>query len=171
MRKGYPLPPHSPPVLQGSPLTNAHLSVFPPRIATTAERSHNGRRGLTLLELMVALALLGLMLALVTPLFRRPTRRDGRLDAVLRAARATAISRSETMALRVRADGQWSVRALPPDDALLLLSGTLDSQPSLAFQLQLTPLGACLPTSSLPAEFAGWDAAGCRPLREQGRVG
>jgi len=125
------------------------------------------RRGVTLLELVVALALLGTMVALVLPSLATPAARGGRVDDMLRGARGAAIARAQTLTLAVAPDGEWRVRALPPDDTLRILDGVLDAPPSAAYQLQLSPLGACLPATALPAEFGGWDAAGCRPHQRE----
>lgn len=123
------------------------------------------RRGVTLLELVVVLALVGTVLALVLPALAAPPSRRGRLDAVLRAARGSAIARAQTLTLAVAPSGGWRVRALPPDDTLRILDGVLDAPPSVGYELQLSPLGACFPATTLPAEFGGWDAAACRPSR------
>jgi prepilin-type N-terminal cleavage/methylation domain-containing protein len=123
------------------------------------------RRGVTLVELVVALALVGTVLALVLPALSAPASRRGRLDAVLRAARGSAIARSQTLTLAVAPSGGWRVRALPPADTLPILDGVLDAPPSAGYELQLSPLGACFPARALPAEFGGWDAAACRPSR------
>ncbi len=118
---------------------------------------------MTLLELVVALALVGTLLALVIPSLAPPAARGGRVEEMLRAARGAAIARAQTLTLDVTATGAWRVLALPPGDTTAIVTGALDTPPSLAFRLQLSALGACLPATALPREFAGWDAAGCRP--------
>ena len=120
---------------------------------------------MTLLELVVALVLLGVMAALALPSLSMPARRDGRLEVVLRAARGAAIARAQSLALTVGRDGGWTLRPLSPDDTTVTLRGALDSPPSAPFQLQLTPLGTCIPATPLPGEYDGWDAAACAPRR------
>jgi prepilin-type N-terminal cleavage/methylation domain-containing protein len=127
------------------------------------------RRGVTLLELVVALALLGTVAAFVIPSLERPASPRGRLDDVLRRARGAAIARAQSLTLDVAPGGAWQLRPLPPDDTVRILDGVLDLPPSAGYQLQLSPLGACLPATVLPAEMDGWDAAGCRPRQHEER--
>ncbi|MCC6769873.1 MAG: prepilin-type N-terminal cleavage/methylation domain-containing protein [Gemmatimonadaceae bacterium] len=131
------------------------VSFRPPR------QSPPARGGVTLLELLVALALVGGMLALVAPALRRPPSRDGQLETVLRAARSAAIARAQTLTISVDGHGNWSVRPLPPGDSVEVLGGTLDTPPSVSFELQLSTMGACTPATVVPPELAGWDAASC----------
>lgn len=121
-------------------------------------------RGVTLVELLVALSLMGVVAALVLPTFSRPHEGGAPIGDVVRAARGSAIARAQLLSLTVKDNGRWSVHPLPPDDSLTILGGRLDRPPTAPFQLQLTPLGACLATTPLPAEFRGWDAAGCTSL-------
>lgn len=119
---------------------------------------------MTLVELLVALSLMGVVAALVLPAFSRPKDEGTPIGDVVRAARGSAIARAQLLSLTVKANGSWSVHPLPPDDSLTILAGRLDRAPTASFQLQLTPLGACLAATPLPADFRGWDAAGCTPL-------
>ncbi len=121
-------------------------------------------RGVTLVELLVALSLMGVVAALVLPSFSRPHDEGTPIGDVVRAARGAAIARAQLLSLTVKANGSWSVHPLPPDDSLTILGGQLDRPTTAPFQLQLTPLGACLATTPLPADFRGWDAAGCTSL-------
>lgn len=123
--------------------------------------SHGARRGVTLLELLVVLALLGIVAAFALPALIPTTPRGATLNDAIRTARSAAIARAQLLSLTVGADGAWDVRSLPGDDAAPLAAGSLASPPSAAFRLQLTPLGACIAASALPAELQGWDAAGC----------
>ncbi|MCC6928979.1 MAG: prepilin-type N-terminal cleavage/methylation domain-containing protein [Gemmatimonadaceae bacterium] len=139
------------------------------------------RHGVTLLELMVVLALLAVVAAFALPALAPPPPRGATVADAVRAARSAAVARGQLLSLAVDAEGVWEVRALPPDDSLRLTGGALRTPPTAPFRLQLTPLGACVAVSRLPAELAGWDAAGCtapgiaaqanarRPLREGGR--
>ncbi|MEP7380769.1 MAG: prepilin-type N-terminal cleavage/methylation domain-containing protein [Gemmatimonadota bacterium] len=119
------------------------------------------RRGVTLIELLVALVVLGGMVALVAPALTVPTPHDVGLTGVVRSARSAAIARAQPLALTVAASGDWSVRPLPPDDALVVAEGRLDRPLARSLRLQLSPLGACVPLTPLPAALVGWDAASC----------
>lgn len=121
---------------------------------------------MTLLELLVAVALVGGMLALVAPSLGTPPPREGRLESVVRAARSAAIARAQTLSLSIAGNGDWTVHPLPPDDSIRVLGGTLDAPPSAPLVLQVSPVGACVPVTPLPAELAGWDAASCAPSRD-----
>lgn len=120
--------------------------------------------GVTLVELLVALTLMGGVAALVLPSFARRQPEGTPIGDVVRAARGAAIARAQLLSLTVQDNGSWSVHPLPPGDSLTVLDGRLDRAPTAPFQLQLTPLGACLAATPLPADFRGWDAAGCTSL-------
>lgn len=121
-------------------------------------------QGVTLLELLVTLVLMGIVATLVVPSLSPPREGGATLGAVVRAARGAAIARGQLLSLTVQANGAWAVHPLPPDDAQVLLGGQLDAAPASALRLQLTPMGTCLAASPLPPAFGGWDAAGCTPL-------
>lgn len=145
-----------------------HSSPFVDLIPVSTQRTRpttrsGKRRGVTLLELVVALTLLGVVAALVVPALATPAGRRGAFDDVLRAARGVAIARAQSLTLDVGRDGAWLLRPGTAGDTTHLGSGALEQEPSVSFQLQLTPLGACLPASALPAEYGGWDAAACAP--------
>lgn len=106
---------------------------------------------------------MGVVAALALPALSTPMQREGQLDAVLRGARGAAIARAQSLTLTVGREGGWTLRSGAAGDTTRIRSGTLEPAPSLAFQLQLTPMGACLPASALPAEYGGWDAAACAP--------
>lgn len=119
------------------------------------------RPGVTLVELVVVLGLLGMMAALVLPPLVPPAPRTTTLPDVVRAARAAALARAQTLQLTVTASGRWHLHPLPPMDRDTLAAGTLAGAAPL--QLQITPLGACLASPPVPPLLAGWDAAACRP--------
>lgn len=125
--------------------------------------------GVTLVELLVALTLMGGVAALVLPSFARRQQEGTPIGDVVRAARGAAIARAQLLSLTVQGNGSWSVHPLPPGDSLTVLGGRLDRAPTPPFQLQLTPLGACLAVTPLPADFQGWDAAGCTSLASRPR--
>lgn len=139
----------------------------PPFIVPFASRAHSNAkperppRGVTLFELLLAIALLGGMAALVAPSMIAREARGNDLSAVVRSARSAAIARAEPLVLRVTADGAWSLRVLPPDDASALGAGVVTTPTEVALTLQLSPLGACMPLAPLPQSLAQWDVASC----------
>ena len=125
-----------------------------------AVRSHPG---VTLLELLVVLALLGVGAAVVAPALRLPAARDAAADPVART-RALALRRAETLRLVVDRDGQWNVRPARDDAAPPLASGVLapSRTDSLPARLVVTPLGDCLADVGVAAPVA-WDPVRCAP--------
>ena len=150
-------------VLRGTSLRDFDLS----RRHSCHRRHLSGARrcGFTLLELIVALVVMGVISALVAPSLGAPRERGGELGQVLQAVRGAAIARAQTLSLTVGDDGAWTLTPLAPDDSMVVLRGQLDAPPSAGFRLQLTAVGACLSSSLLPVEFGAWDAARCAPTR------
>lgn len=150
-------------VFRGTPLRDFDLS----RCHSCHRRHLSGARrcGFTLLELIVALVVMGVISALVAPSLGAPRERGGELGQVLQAVRGAAIARAQTLSLTVGDDGAWTLTPLAPDDSMVVLRGQLDAPPSAGFRLQLTAVGACLSSSLLPVEFGTWDAARCAPTR------
>lgn len=125
-----------------------------------AVRSHPG---VTLLELLVVLALLGVGAAAVAPALRLPAPRSGDGDPVART-RALALRRAETLVLAIDADGRWTAHPARDSGLDALASGTVprpraDSLPS---RLVVTPLGDCLADVGVTAALA-WDPVRCAP--------
>jgi prepilin-type N-terminal cleavage/methylation domain-containing protein len=123
----------------------------------------DARPGVTLLELLVVLVLLGLVAALTAPAaLRAPT--DAALSEetrVVSMTRAAAVRRGETLALDVRADGVWTMK-VARGDSLPLGEGRI-AAPRPPVRLLVTPLGVCLPDGD-DADAAPWDATACRPV-------
>ena len=100
--------------------------------------------GLTLLEMVVALVLLGVVLALSVPALVPP--RVGSADPLqqlLDTARRTAIRRAESLSLAVDADGRWVIASADPSAPETVRSGRLDRSPVAALRVTISPLGAC----------------------------
>lgn len=116
---------------------------------------------MTLLELMVALAVMAIVAALVTPAWRTPERHDRSFGTTVRHARELSTRRGEALLLTVASDGSWELRAATGSEDAPLERGALGDTPEHAFALELTPLGGCVPRSALPHDLEPWDAGRC----------
>jgi prepilin-type N-terminal cleavage/methylation domain-containing protein len=126
-----------------------------------AVRSHPG---VTLLELLVALAVVGAGAALVAPALRLPAPAAGAEDGVARA-RALALRRAEAMTLLVGEDGAWRVVPTRDGTAEPLATGRLPAAriDSVPAELVITPLGDCI-APVRPAVGTAWDPVRCAPV-------
>jgi prepilin-type N-terminal cleavage/methylation domain-containing protein len=120
-------------------------------------------RGATLLELIVVLALLGLILAVAAPAFIVPTPpQTPDLGSALDAARRAAILRGEPVTLTVDDDGGWRVEgdaslASPP-----VVAGTLAASVG-RLRVRVSANGTCVPEPIDGVRLPDWNATGCRP--------
>ncbi len=112
------------------------------------------RRGVTLLELLVVLLLLGITAALVLPalaprLALRPGNDDAR-SALVATSRRLAIRRGESLRLRLDADGVWALVA--KGDGAVVDTGRLPTrgrEEALApMLLTIDALGSCIPSAT-----------------------
>ena len=125
----------------------------------------SARRGVTLLELLVVLTLMGVASALVVPaLARRALQADGADVTIVVAARRTAIGRAEPLRLRLFADGAWTLTA-QRDGAVVDSGHVRDSLP--AEDLLLDALGGCVPSPRGPAR--AFDPMACAFVDEAAR--
>ena len=113
------------------------------------------RAGLTLIEVVVVLVVLGLGAALVAPAIRSSAEPDEKLANVLAAARETAVRRAETTFLTVDAQGAWRIAAL--SDTTPIASGRFGDG-TAQLRVRVSPLGACF---SEGAGTRSLDAASC----------
>ena len=114
------------------------------------------RSGHTLIELIVALALLALLTALVAPNFRAPQVRVEEASAVVARARQFAIVRGEGVRLALAANGAWRVSPASAK-GVTVLDGQL-TPPQRALTLRISATGVCIATDG-PA----WDPVRCEP--------
>ena len=102
-------------------------------------------RGVTLLELLIVLTVMGVMSVLVLPAFvKRAPERGAAAEAILASARRTAIRRAEPLRVRFARDGAWLVTALR-DNSVVDSGHVKDSLPTT--ELLLDALGGCVPAS------------------------
>ncbi len=120
-----------------------------------------GRRGVTLLELIVVLALLGLVLAVVAPAFIVPaTASTSDLASSLATARRAAVLRGEPVTLTVDDAGAWRVDGDASPTAPAIATGRLASTVGRR-RIRVSPLGTCVPEPVDGARVADWNALGC----------
>ncbi len=151
--------------------------------STRLRRSQNGsaRVGVTLLELLVVLVLMGIASALVVPALRFPAASMGsddggslsrvqqsgliatpEVDGVLANARRLALRRGEPVRFRVSTDGVWAIVALNGGEAIQ--NGRVAQPLSWQPDLTIDAVGTCVlsPNVVPRAGAAAWDALACR---------
>ena len=111
---------------------------------------------MTLLEVLVVMAVLGLVTAVVLPALVVPQTEPAGIGQVVRKTRALAITRAQTLRLTVAEDGRWMVR----DDAQAIDSGAIATPGRI--ELWFSPAGHCRLATALPAAWDGWDVTRCR---------
>lgn len=124
-------------------------------------RSSSLRPGMTLLELIVVLALMGLVLAIAAPAFTTPRSAEASgLTAVVATARRAAILRAEPVTLSLDADGAWRIDGDATQTAPPLATGRLQSTVG-ELRVRVSPMGTCMPDRPV-AGGADWNALECR---------
>ncbi|MGZ8414640.1 MAG: prepilin-type N-terminal cleavage/methylation domain-containing protein [Gemmatirosa sp.] len=132
----------------------------PGPVPILARANRPARRGVTLLELLVVLLLLGLAAALAAPRLLRPRAADAGdpLARTVAMGRALALRRAEALRLEIDADGRW--RLVARDS--VLQRGALPTA-TTPLRLGISPLGVCMPEPADDAPAPAWDAAACAP--------
>lgn len=117
------------------------------------------RDGVTLLELVVVLTVLGITAAFVLPsfMFARPS--VATLDIVAQQARARAIARAQPLTLMIGVDGRWMLATMP-DGQQHVDSGQVES-PGAPLTIDVSPVGRCALRAGSPALASAWDAVRC----------
>ncbi len=129
------------------------MYAFAPIPTTSSSQRAIRRRAFTLLELVVVLAILGLVASLALPVFAARQRDESPLRSVISRAQQAAVRRAESITLDIGPGGRWSIAT----GTEILHTGTLAGDVA-ALRLRITPLGACF--AELPAP-ADWDAVAC----------
>lgn len=121
------------------------------------------RSGLTLIEVMIVIAILGIMVAIVYPIIFRPKPTPAATEmTVVEHAKALAIARAETVRVSIERDGTWQIVSETAPGSTPLATGTLSEAPERALVLRVTQLGTCLPVQgATPIEGATVDAVSC----------
>ena len=124
-------------------------------------RSSSLRPGVTLLELIIVLALMGLVLAIAAPAFTVPRAdADSGLSAVVATARRAAILRAEPVTVTLDGDGAWHIDGDATPMAPPIAAGRLASTVG-ELRLRVSPMGTCIP-DRLVATRSEWNALDCR---------
>ncbi|MCC6316755.1 MAG: prepilin-type N-terminal cleavage/methylation domain-containing protein [Gemmatimonadaceae bacterium] len=118
-------------------------------------RSSALRRGVTLVELVLVLAVLGVGAALVLPTFITPRPAQATLASVAQQARARAIATAQPLTLRLAADGRWLLAASGGERQTMDSGAIAEPGPVV---LDVSPLGAC---TIRFGRVLRWDAARC----------
>lgn len=120
---------------------------------------------MTLLELVVVLALLGLVLGVAAPSFILPERKqETALGGVIATARRAAVLRGEPVTLSVETEGRWRIEGSARSSREPIATGTL-AQHVGSLRVHLTPLGACVLEPFADEALPAWDAVNCTPAR------
>ena len=143
------------------PIARRPAARRPIRRRPIARRPIASRRGVTLLELIVVIALLGLILAIAAPAFilPRPTR-ESELTTVLATARRAAILRGEPVTVAFVDGGTWQIDGDATPTGAPIATGKLGS-PIGSFRIHVSPMGTCV-TEAAGTNAAEWNALECR---------
>jgi prepilin-type N-terminal cleavage/methylation domain-containing protein len=101
------------------------------------------RAGYTLIEMLVAFAIMALAAALVLPMLRSPRSDDRPLQTVIESAREAAAHRGEVIYLRIEPTGAWHMEGggspLEADSA----NGRIAPITAIPLTLLIAPSGSC----------------------------
>ena len=116
---------------------------------------------MTLLELIVVLALLGLVLAIAAPAFIVPaTAATSDLGSAVASARRAAVLRGEPVTLSVDDAGAWHVDGDASPGAPAIATGKLAAKLG-RLRVRVSPLGLCIPEPIDGSPVPDWNALGC----------
>lgn len=119
------------------------------------------RRGVTLLELIVVIALLGLILAIAAPAIVFPSeKKESELTTIIGTARRAAVLRGEPVTLTF--DGaNWRIASDAAPSAPAIAAGSLATSLG-TLRVYVSPLGTCLADAGSSAVTMRWSALDCR---------
>jgi prepilin-type N-terminal cleavage/methylation domain-containing protein len=99
--------------------------------------------GVTLIEMLVVLLLIGMAAALAAPALLRPSPKDSGLRELVSTAREAAIRRGETVHLRIGTSGEWRIEGAASAEPEVLLVGRVDPFLEHPLTMLLSPTGSC----------------------------
>ncbi|HUQ83233.1 MAG TPA: prepilin-type N-terminal cleavage/methylation domain-containing protein [Gemmatimonadaceae bacterium] len=127
-------------------------------------RHVEARRGVTLLELIVVVALLGLVLAIAAPSFIVPKPPDeSDVARAIDTGRRAALLRGEPVTLSLARDGSWRVDGDASAGTASIASGSFDG-PTIPLRVHISALGTCIPESIDGSPPPTWNVTACAPL-------
>jgi len=116
----------------------------------------------TLLELIVVIALLGLILAIAAPAFVVPTARpESELTTVVATARRAAIVRGEPVTLAILESGAWRIDGDATPTASPIATGKLAASVGV-LRIRVSAMGTCVADPVTTQDAADWNALECR---------
>lgn len=108
------------------------------------------RRGVTLLELLVVLVLMGISAAVVAPALNPPAEsRANSSVALVERARRAATARGEPVRLQIAADGAWAIVSLREGIHIgrgHMNSADIGNADLVARDLRIDAMGSCTPS-------------------------
>jgi prepilin-type N-terminal cleavage/methylation domain-containing protein len=101
------------------------------------------RRGFTLIEMLVVLAIMGLAAVMVVPALTRQFRAESSFQTVLASARDQAAARGEVIYLRIDPSGQWHTEGGGSTLEGDVTRGRIAPLATAAVTLIVSPTGSC----------------------------
>jgi Tfp pilus assembly protein FimT len=119
------------------------------------------RHGVTLLELIIIVVVLGVMLAVAAPSLMPPAQqRDSQLAAVIATARRAALVRGEPVTVSFDAGGRWRLEVDASPSATLIARGNL-VPPIGRLRVRISSAGTCVAEAIDELIAPVMDAVGC----------
>jgi len=126
-------------------------------------RNWTGNAGLTLLEVLVVLIVMGIAVGLAMPVFLRDATVDEEFGFLLRSVRTTAARRGEMLDLHIQESGQWRLYGTGPLEEGAIASGAMSDYSGPEATLIISPIGTCAydVRSSAAERLVRIDPLGC----------
>jgi len=133
------------------------------RHVPTAGHRHERRSGVTLLELLVVISLLGLVLAIAAPALIFPKeKQETEIAKVVGTARRAAILRGEPVTIAFNGSA-WRIESDAAPTAPPIGAGSF-SRLVATFRLHVSPLGTCVVDADGKPTAGSWNALDCREV-------
>ncbi len=119
-----------------------------------------GRRGFTIVEVVIVLMLVGIALTLAAPGFVRPVgKSEDSMQQIVDFSRRAALERAQSLLLAVGEGGAWSLTEHGAPDRPLATGALLS--PSEPLQVTISPVGICIPAEDSPSGSVMIDPVTC----------